>query len=313
MGRSTSRRPRTHNPSTIRYIILSHTCVSHNKTAILGLDPTKVVFGQILAGFTRDFLNRVASLSKDFVGLRIAQRKVNNRIITRLPIHGRRQFFVHGKLQAVNDTNDFVKVSSSRGRVGHHEGNGFVGLENENRANGERQALGVLVGFVQDAQSRGVGASGVGNERKLDLGSGGNFDVFNPCLVGGSVIARETDWLDVLAVKGVLAFGRLAQFGGANRSEVTWMHKHETPRVTEVLIEIKLVRILRGRHNVGELEGDERFIDGEESEQQLHKPKRFLSYTTPTLSLMVGPPGMVKWFDTAVGGMAFKVVQGKDL
>ena len=208
----------------------------------------------VLASFRRKINNTVSVLAKEFVGVLVGEWEVNDDIITTLPVSRCGNLVVAGKLERVNDTNNFIKVTASGGRIGHHQGNGLVWFENKDRTNRHWHASGVLVSFVQDTQAKRMFAGWIAKERKCNFTASVGLDILNPCFVRRGVVARETAELDAASGKLASKLGGGPKFGGAYWSEITRVHKDAAPRVAEILIEIKIVRILGRALKIWELQ-----------------------------------------------------------
>jgi hypothetical protein len=72
-------------------------------------------------------------------------------------------------------------------------------------------------------------------------------------LVRLSVIARKSAQFDIAFFKLLLTLASFAKFGGTNWSVIGRMHKDDTPRVAQVFIQIKGIRILSRPNQVREL------------------------------------------------------------
>lgn len=91
-------------------------------------------------------------------------------------------------------------VTTSGGRVGHDQTDLLGGVNDENRANGQSQALGVNVGGVLVVNHViGVGdlALGVGDDGELQLRAGDLVNILDPAVVTLSVVGTETNELSV--------------------------------------------------------------------------------------------------------------------
>jgi hypothetical protein len=73
---------------------------------------------------------------------------MDDNIITRIPINGCRNAILIRCLQGVNDAKQFGGVAACGGGIGEDEADGFLGVNNEDGADGEGDTAGVNVGGV---------------------------------------------------------------------------------------------------------------------------------------------------------------------
>ena len=87
-------------------------------------------------------------LREQGLGLLVLDARVDNNIITRDPVdRGGNSVLVAG-LKGVDDTENLGGVAASRSRVRHDQSNGLLRVDDEDRADGECNALGVDVGCI---------------------------------------------------------------------------------------------------------------------------------------------------------------------
>jgi len=84
--------------------------------------------------------------------------------------------------------------------------------------------------------------------------SRGNFHIINPSKMRVPVIARETAEFDATPLKLAGKIGGTSKFSSADWSIIGRVHKDKSPRITKVVVEIKVVRKLRRSLKIGELQ-----------------------------------------------------------
>ena len=73
---------------------------------------------------------------------------MDNNIVARNPVDWRSDAVLVTGLERVDDAEDLGGVAASGRWVGHDEADGLLGVNDENGADGERNALGVNVGRI---------------------------------------------------------------------------------------------------------------------------------------------------------------------
>lgn len=94
-------------------------------------------------------------------------------------------------LKRIDDSENFGRVTASRGRVHHGKSDLLAGVNDEHGPNGEGDAL--LVDVIQillvnHVVQEGNLAVGVGDDGKLHVGGGDFVDILDPFAVGTDVI-----------------------------------------------------------------------------------------------------------------------------
>mmetsp|Transcript_20938 Transcript_20938/g.48365 ORF Transcript_20938/g.48365 Transcript_20938/m.48365 type:complete len:257 (-) Transcript_20938:121-891(-) len=222
---------------TIQY---ANKCISvfvYLDRRILGV--SKVMLRKIFSLFRWNFHDAVGALSKVFIGLCVTEWKVDNHILSSLPVGRSRNLAADGKLKRVNDTKNLIKVTSGTGRVAHHEGNGTIGFQDKDGTDRHGKSLGILVALVQDAQFDGMITIGIAKHGKLDLATGGNINVLDPTTMRFGIVAGESTELDTPFLEFRCHVGGRTQFGRTHWSEITGMHKDACPTVTKIFVKIK--------------------------------------------------------------------------
>jgi hypothetical protein len=89
-----------------------------------------------------------AELREQSLGLLVLDAGVDNHIITRNPVDRGGDSVLIASLEGVDDAEDLGGVAAGGCWVGHDEADGLLGVDNEDRADGERNALGVDIGSI---------------------------------------------------------------------------------------------------------------------------------------------------------------------
>jgi hypothetical protein len=126
-------------------------------------------------------------------------------------------------LEGVNNTEDLRSISSGGSRVGENETDGLLGVDNEDRADGERNALGVDVGSVLVINhvvcERDLTLL-IANDGERQRGLGDLVDVLDPLVVRLNRVCGESDHLDIAFGKLGLKLGEGTELSRAHGGEV---------------------------------------------------------------------------------------------
>lgn len=95
-----------------------------------------------------------------------------------------------------------------------------------------------IVIWMQHPVERGDRAVDVRDDREVHGGSLGLADVEHPLLVRHDGVDRQADELDPAALEMALQQRNLAEFRGADRSEVAWVREQQTPALAESRMKI---------------------------------------------------------------------------
>jgi hypothetical protein len=93
-------------------------------------------------------LDNLDTLGEDLVGVLGGNARVNDDIVTLLPVTGSGDAVLVTELERVNDAKDLVKVATSRSGVAQNKTDGLLGVNDEDGTDSERNALGVNVGDI---------------------------------------------------------------------------------------------------------------------------------------------------------------------
>lgn len=167
--------------------------------------------------------------------------RVNDDLVTLLPVDGGGDAVLVTDLKRVDHTEDLVKVTTGRRGVRDLETDDLLGVNDEDVTDGEWDTLGVDVGRVQGVEHVVLGrnlAVLVTNDGEVDRGLADFVDVLDPGIVRSNVVGGKSDDLDTTLLEFGLLAGNLTELGGADRSEVVRVREEDSPRVTEVLVEV---------------------------------------------------------------------------
>ena len=204
---------------------------------------------------------QLAHLAKLLLGIFRRHRRRHNHILTNVPVDGSGHALPVCRLERVNDAQDLRRVAARRGRVQHGETDLLLGVDDEDGADGERDALlgdVVQVTLVDHVVKEGNLAVGIRNDGELDVGVGDFVDVIDPLVVGAEVVGtlhpsavsgglklqrkatHKTNHLDASLFKLILQLGEGTQLGGADGREVSGVGEENGPAVADELVEVDL-------------------------------------------------------------------------
>lgn len=129
------------------------------------------------------------------------------------------------RLQRVDASQHLGGVTAGGGRVRQDQADGLLGVDDEDGADGEGDALGVDVGgvlVVDHVVGQGHLALLVANDGEAEAALRNLVDVLDPLGVRLDRVGRQPDQLDVALGELGLELGEGAQLGRAHRREVWW-------------------------------------------------------------------------------------------
>lgn len=115
----------------------------------------------------------------------------NNDILANGPVDGGSNALLVCCLQSVNHTQDLGGVTTSGSRVEHCQTDLLRGIDDENRTDGERNALlgdVVQVALIDHVVEEGDLALGIGNDGELNGGRCDLVDILNPVAVRAEIV-----------------------------------------------------------------------------------------------------------------------------
>jgi hypothetical protein len=89
-----------------------------------------------------------AEVREEGLGLLVLDARVNNHIIAGDPVDGSSDAVLVTGLEGVDHAKNLSGVAASGSRVGEDEADGLLGVNNEDRTDGERNAFGVDIGCI---------------------------------------------------------------------------------------------------------------------------------------------------------------------
>jgi hypothetical protein len=166
---------------------------------------------------------------------------VDNHIIARYPIDGSGNSVFVASLQRVNDSKNFSGVATSRCRVGKDGADGLLGVNNEDRSNGECDSLLIDIGSILVVQhvvlERDLSLL-VTNNGELQIAAADLVDILDPFAVAVNGVRGQTDQLDSSSCKFRLEFGECSEFRCADWGEIFGMREQHNPLVTDEFMEV---------------------------------------------------------------------------
>ena len=144
-------------------------------------------------------------------------------------------------LERVDDAQHLGGVTASRGRVREDGADGLLRVDDEDRADGESNALGVDVGGILVVQHV-VGKSNlpllVADDWESQLTAGDLVDVLYPTAMALNSVGAQTDELDVALGELGLELREGTQLGGADWSVVLRVGEQDDPLVANEVVEL---------------------------------------------------------------------------
>lgn len=118
-------------------------------------------------------------------------RRGNDHVVAHLPVDRGGDALLVARLQGVDHTQNLSGVAAGRSRVHHGQADFLARINDENRTNGESDALlanVVQVLLVNHVVEESHLAIGVGNDGKLHVSRGNFIDILDPLAVRTNVI-----------------------------------------------------------------------------------------------------------------------------
>jgi len=166
---------------------------------------------------------------------------VDNHIITGDPVDWCGDTVLIASLEGVNDAEDLSSVTASGSGVGQDQSDSLLRIDDEDRSDGESNALGVDIGSVLEVEHvieiRNLTLL-VTNDWEAQLAASNLINVFDPSSVRVDGVCRKTDQLDPTLGELRLELGKGAEFSGANRSIILRMGEENNPFVADKLVEV---------------------------------------------------------------------------
>lgn len=167
-------------------------------------------------------------LGEEHLGLIIGNGRVDNDIITLVPVDWRGYAVFIAKLQRVYNTENLIKVSSSRSWISNGQTNDFLGINHEYSADREGKTLCITVSrilLIEHIIEGGDFPVLVGNDGELHVGWSVTraevVDIFDPLVVVFEAIGRYSNEFDIALSKVISAASDLAKLSGADGRKVS--------------------------------------------------------------------------------------------
>jgi hypothetical protein len=182
------------------------------------------------------------------------------KLLTRNPVDRSGDAVLVASLERVDNAQNLGGVAASACRVGEDGADGLLWVDDEDRADGESNALRVNVGGVlvvdpgmevsfrdsshasQSPNLHVVGKSDlpllVADDGEAELGPGDLIDVLDPATVALDGVCAQADELGVPLGELGLKLGEGAELGGADGSVILGVGEEDDPVVTNELVEV---------------------------------------------------------------------------
>lgn len=212
-------------------------------------------------------------LREEHLGLIIANGRVDNDIVTLVPVNWRGYAMFVAKLQRVHNTENLIKVSSGRSRISNGQANDFLGVNYEYSADRKGKALCITVSrilLIKHIIEGGDFPVLVGNDGELHVGWSVTraevVDIFDPLVVVFEAIGRNSNEFDIALSKVISAASDLAKLSGADWCKVSGMREENRPRVANPFVELDRASsslCFKIGGNVSEAKGGHRMVYGQ--------------------------------------------------
>ena len=198
---------------------------------------------------------------EQLLGLVVLDAGVDDDVVAGDPVDGRRDAVLVARLQRVDHAEHLGRVAARRGWVREDQADRLLGVDDEDGADGEGDALGVDVGGVlvvepacitESARISTIRQGGeflhivgirnlavlVANYGESQLAAGDLIDVLDPSAVRLDGVGRQADQLDAALGELRLELGEGAELGGADGRVVLGMGEEDDPFVADELVEV---------------------------------------------------------------------------
>jgi hypothetical protein len=126
-------------------------------------------------------------------------------------------------LKRVNDTEDFLRVTTSTGGVIDDCADDLLGIDEEDGSDSQSHALAVDVGgvlVIDHVVQVGYFAGLVGNDGEGETGLGDFVDILDPFLVRVESVGTQADELDIALGELGLEFGESSELGSVTSTHM---------------------------------------------------------------------------------------------
>ena len=148
---------------------------------------------------------------------------MDNDIVTWNPVNRCRDSVLVASLKRIDDAEHLGRIAARRSRIGHDQSDGLLGIDNEDGADGEGDALLVDIRrilLVQHVIEQSDLPLLVADDGKLQVAATDLVDILDPTAVAFNGVGRKADKLHSPPGEFRLQLGESTQLGGADRSVV---------------------------------------------------------------------------------------------
>lgn len=196
---------------------------------------------------------------------------MDNDVVARDPVDRGGDLVLVAGLQRVDDAQDLGAVTAGGSRVRQDGADGLLGVDEEDGADGEGNALLIDVGGVLVVKPKTQGRVGqrvcvatagwpssrgdsleqdshvveegdlpllVGNNGEVEGVAADLLDVGSPALVRVDGVGAQAQQLDAALLELGLEAGHLAQLGGADRGVVLGVREEDNPVLADILVQV---------------------------------------------------------------------------
>lgn len=170
---------------------------------------------------------------------------MHNDVVAWHPIDGRSDSVLVASLERIDHAKDFGRVPSGGGRIGHDQSDGLLGIDHEDRADGESDTLLINIGgvlLVEHIIQECHLSLFVADDGELEVAATDLVDVLDPAVVLLDRVGRETDELHATPGEFRLQFGESTQLRGADGSVVLWVGEEDNPVIANEFMEVDRAR-----------------------------------------------------------------------
>nr|POE53603.1 serine--trna ligase, mitochondrial [Quercus suber] len=178
--------------------------------------------------------------------LRLHARR-HDHVVPADPVDRRRHALAVAQLQAVDDAQDLGSVAAGRRRVHHGQADLARGVDDEDAADGEGDALVVDVGEVlrvDHVVEEGDLAVRVGDDGEREARARQLVDVLDPARVRAQVVGAQPDHLHVARLELAPQLREGAQLRRAHGCVVRRVREEDRPLVVQPAVEVDLAAVL---------------------------------------------------------------------
>src|SRR5262252_7899727 len=167
------------------------------------------------------------------LGSFVGDRRDDDAVFALLPVDRRRHAVFGRQLDRVHDAQDFVEVAARGRRVSDHRFHLLVRPDEVDRPDGENVAH-FRVDHVVEPRYL---LFGIRNYWEIERRALRLLDVLGPLLVRIDRVDAQTEDLDATLLEFGFELGHIAEFRGADRSEILRVREEDRPTVADPFVE----------------------------------------------------------------------------